>query len=91
MWQRLKAKGVGRAKSFESDFTALLLSLASSIRTGMDPLAALLKASDLFPERSVLRGEIEKVKEAVEAGKISRLRYENYRQLYQELKEQKKY
>ena len=30
-------------------------------------------------------------KEAVEAGKISRLRYENYRQLYQELKEQKKY
>ena len=31
------------------------------------------------------------VKEAVEAGKISRLRYENYRQLYQELKEQKKY
>ena len=31
------------------------------------------------------------VKEAVEAGKISRLRYENYMQLYQELKEQKKY
>ena len=34
---------------------------------------------------------IEAVKEAVEAGKISRLRYENYMQLYQELKEQKKY
>ena len=34
---------------------------------------------------------IETVKEAVEAGKISRLRYENYMQLYQELKEQKKY
>ena len=33
----------------------------------------------------------ENAKEAVEAGKISRLRYENYRQLYQELKEQKKY
>ncbi len=31
------------------------------------------------------------VKEAVEAGKINRLRYENYMQLYQELKEQKKY
>ena len=33
----------------------------------------------------------ENAKEAVEAGKISWLRYENYMQLYQELKEQKKY
>lgn len=31
------------------------------------------------------------VKEAVEAGKISRVRYENYRMLYQELKEVKRY
>lgn len=31
------------------------------------------------------------VKDAVEAGKISRVRYENYRVLYQELKEVKRY
>lgn len=31
------------------------------------------------------------VKEAVETGKISRVRYENYRMLYQELKEVKRY
>ena len=31
------------------------------------------------------------VKDAVEAGKISRVRYENYKVLYQELKEQKRY
>lgn len=31
------------------------------------------------------------VKEAVEAGRISRVRYENYRMLYQELKEVKRY
>lgn len=31
------------------------------------------------------------VKEAVEAGKISRVRYDNYRMLYQELKEVKRY
>ena len=31
------------------------------------------------------------VKDAVEAGKISRMRYENYKVLYQELKEQKRY
>ena len=31
------------------------------------------------------------VKEAVEAGKISRVRYENYKILYRELKEMKRY
>ena len=57
-----------RAEAFERDYTAFLLSLASAIRTGLDPLVALVESYQLFPERSELRRELLRVRAAVEAG-----------------------
>jgi Flp pilus assembly protein TadB len=54
----LKRKIVERARSFERDYTALLLSLASAVRTGLDPLVALSQAGELFSKSSVIRREL---------------------------------
>jgi len=47
-----------RTQLFERDYPALLLSLSSSVRTGLDPLIALKQASDLFAANSLVRSEI---------------------------------
>ena len=64
----MKRRIFKRAEGFERDYTAFLLSLASAIRTGLDPLVALVESYQLFPETSVLRQELLKVRAAVEAG-----------------------
>lgn len=58
-----------RAANFERDYPAFLLSLASSIRTGLDPLAALLASEKLFDDASVIKSELVKFKADIESGK----------------------
>ncbi len=64
----LRRRIFSRAERFERDYPAMLLSLASSIRTGMDPLVALCNVSTLFPSDSVVRGELEQLKSKVDSG-----------------------
>jgi tight adherence protein B len=58
-----------RAESFERDFPALLLSLASGVRTGLDPFSALCKCRSLFASDSEMRGELGKLASLVEDGR----------------------
>lgn len=64
----LRRQAYLRAERFERDFTALLLSLASSVRTGQDPLTALLEAHELFPARSEVAKELATVRQSIERG-----------------------
>jgi len=64
----LKQRAFRRAELFERDYTALLLSIASSIRTGLDPLSALLKAEELFKKKSQVSLELEKFRLQIEKG-----------------------
>lgn len=57
-----------RRQSIDRDLPALLTSVASSVRAGIDPLQALLEARDYFPSSSVLVEEIERIKRGIEAG-----------------------
>jgi Flp pilus assembly protein TadB len=41
-------------KGFDRDYAAFLISLASSIKAGSDPLAAVISSRSLFPEDSVI-------------------------------------
>jgi Flp pilus assembly protein TadB len=45
-------------KKFEEDYPAFLLAMASALRTGLDPLAAINSVESMLPESSVLRREI---------------------------------
>lgn len=64
----LKRKIIKRSRSFESDYTALLLALASAVRTGQDPLTALCSSYQLFHENSLVRHEIIKFNHKIEEG-----------------------
>jgi tight adherence protein B len=55
---QVQGRSTKRSRDFERDYTALLLSLSSSIRTGRDPLSALLECSSLFPESSEVYKEL---------------------------------
>jgi len=56
------------AENFERDYPALLVALASAVRTGLDPLVALMNARELFPAESPVRWELERVVEEIERG-----------------------
>lgn len=56
------------AESFEHDYPALLVALASAVRTGLDPLVALTNARELFPPESPVRRELDRVAEEIERG-----------------------
>jgi Flp pilus assembly protein TadB len=64
----LQRRAFKRAESFEADYTALLLSLASSIRTGLDPITALLEVQKLFHKDSEVRRQLVLLKKQIEAG-----------------------
>ena len=57
-----------RAYDFEKDYPALLLSLATSVRTGQDPIYALKEASILFDDQSVITKELELFKKNIDKG-----------------------
>lgn len=65
---RISNKAKARAASFEKDYTALLLSLASSIKTGADPLSALVHSVSLFPKDSVIVEELNTFRDLIERG-----------------------
>ena len=75
---RLGGQVAIRRTNFEKDYTALLLSLASSVRTGLDPLVALIKCKDLFSPKSEVAKEIDGLNRNVESGKTE----ENCLQLF---------
>ena len=66
--QNPKSGSFANAESFEKDYPTFLLSLASSLRTGLDPLAALLEVRKLFDTKSVIRAELEKFRGLIEGG-----------------------
>ncbi|MCB0319358.1 MAG: type II secretion system F family protein [Bdellovibrionales bacterium] len=57
-----------RLDAFDKDYSALLMSLSAGMKTGLDPLVALSRSSDLFPIGSVLRQELDKLNECLRAG-----------------------
>lgn len=65
----LKQLKRSRVTQFDKDYTALLLSLASSIRAGLDPLQALLRVDRLFQEESLVRKELLQLKGSLQHGK----------------------
>lgn len=65
----LSRRAFKRAENFERDYPAFLLSLASSVRTGMDPLAAMIASEKLFDPDSEIRRELFKFKSGIERGK----------------------
>jgi len=65
---RLSRRVFTRAENFERDYTSLLLSLASAVRTGLDPLAALCHAHELFPQDTELAAELRLVNRGIERG-----------------------
>ncbi len=63
-----KQKVSSRVNNFEKDYTALLVSLASSIRSGQDPIVALCNAEKLFQSSSEVSKAIKKFKIKIEKG-----------------------
>jgi tight adherence protein B len=66
--RRIFGRSFRQAETFERDYTALLLSLASSVRTGKDPLTALTQSTDLFPVESPLHAELGRFRAALGEG-----------------------
>ena len=64
----LQRRIFSRAEHFERDYPPFLIALASSVRTGLDPLDALLGTTALFPKNAVLSKEIEKSRQLVDGG-----------------------
>jgi len=67
-WIRLKKLAKKRARLFEQDYCAFLLSIASSVKGGADPILALSQATSLFPPGSVLQSQIAAFKVDLETG-----------------------
>jgi Flp pilus assembly protein TadB len=65
----LVRKAYTRAEAFERDYTALLLSLASSVRAGLDPLSALIDARALFPSDSEIARELAEMESSLASGR----------------------
>lgn len=68
LFVRLQRLTFQRAQSFENDYTALLVSLVTGVRTGLDPLDALLRTKNLFPEKSVMREELVLLQQKIDRG-----------------------
>ena len=60
-----------RAKKFEVDYPTFLLSLASAVRTGIDPVEAMIRCRELFDAGSVLVKELNTFKDSLEASNTS--------------------
>ena len=57
-----------RAQKFEKDYTALLISLASAIRTGQDPILALSESGYLFDQKAEISNQLLQFKEDIDSG-----------------------
>jgi Flp pilus assembly protein TadB len=75
---RLYVRARARRHSIDRDLPALLTSVASSVRAGIDPLQALLEARDYFPSSSVLVEEIGVIKRGIAAGEEENVLVEGF-------------
>lgn len=57
-----------RRDSLDRDLPALLTSVASSVKAGLDPLAALVEARDYFPKATPLSDELECLRRGLSSG-----------------------
>jgi tight adherence protein B len=64
----LQRRAFKRAEGFERDYTALLLSLASGVRTGLDPIVALSRSNELFDTTSELGKELKRLRDQIDQG-----------------------
>ncbi len=68
LYLSLSRKAFNRTEGFERDYTALLLSLASSVKSGIDPLSALGGSHRLFREGSEMQRELKAFLAKIEGG-----------------------
>lgn len=64
----IQRKAYTRSVQFERDYPTFLLSLASSVRTGLDSLQAIASVAEMYPITSELRKELSKLCEQLESG-----------------------
>ncbi len=57
-----------KTEAFERDYPAFLLSLASAIKTGLDPLDAITMSYEMFPSTSPVHREAKRVQDAIHDG-----------------------
>lgn len=69
IWALLRRKAQSKALLFERDYPTFLLSLASAVKTGLDPFAAISHTVDLLPKEGVLAQEIRSLMTQLEKGK----------------------
>jgi tight adherence protein B len=69
-------------RDIERDLPALLTSVASSVRAGVDPLAAVIGASEYLPKGSVLSKELDQVKYALSEGRDEEIVLEEFLAVY---------
>lgn len=55
-------------EAFERDYPAFLLSLASAVKTGLDPFDAMLLCGEMFSSQSPIRQQVAQVEHAVRDG-----------------------
>ena len=67
-WLGLQRAVWRRSEAFERDYVPFLLSLASGVRTGLDPLVAIRECAALFPQKSELRRQVEDLCDVIARG-----------------------
>jgi Flp pilus assembly protein TadB len=67
-YRLIKSKIERRVKLFERDYPAFLLSLAASVKTGLDPIVALIGSARLFTDDSLLKSSINEFAVALDQG-----------------------
>jgi Flp pilus assembly protein TadB len=68
VWCKVKVRQHRRSNAIQRDLPALLTSVASSVRAGIDPLQAIIEAEEYFPADSPLRHEVRAFKLRLAAG-----------------------
>lgn len=76
----LKARA--HKRDIERDLPALLTSVASSVRAGIDPLAAVIGAREYLPRGSILIQQLEQVRQRLSEGRDEEMVLEEFLALY---------
>jgi Flp pilus assembly protein TadB len=75
-------KAMAYERDVERDLPALLTSVASSVRAGIDPLAAVIGAREYLPRGSILIKELEKLRHALSEGRDEEVVLEEFLVVY---------
>ena len=74
IWSRARKN----RSAIDRDLPALLTSVASSVRAGVDPISALIGARDYFPKGAILAREIERFRQELARGRDEEELLENF-------------